>query len=363
MKLQELALPSPAKQITRVFESYFGKKIKVEQLSERQARYLLGRVRALVNEHRGQAGFHHSEQNPSYLKLMMMEQVLTKKISEQVTQQPTPSMDPNSVARADAAKNQAIRQIKDPKMQGIMKRAAQGQSLTRDEQGMVANAAMAGGAVHEEQVNELSKKTLGSYVKKASRDQVGNGEKLERRVPNQLTKALRRDKGISRAVDRLARESYNPNSLRRKLRESEVQQAQVIMASQDLVDQVQKIIEQMSSIQFKDLPALVDQIKNEVGIDQAMQFNQDATAALGAIVQACQTGKAQLEGAVAVVTGQGPQVPGQTPPPVGGPAGPELGGAEQDVNLDIDDGGDNLDLNVDDEVTPPPTSSLGRKKR
>jgi hypothetical protein len=35
-------------------------------------------------------------------------------------------------------------------------------------------------------------------------------------------------------------------------------------------------------MQFKDLPALVDSIKNQVGPDQATQFNGDASAALSA---------------------------------------------------------------------------------
>ena len=36
-------------------------------------------------------------------------------------------------------------------------------------------------------------------------------------------------------------------------------------------------------MQFKELPALVDSIKNEVGVDQAAQFNADAAAALSGL--------------------------------------------------------------------------------
>jgi hypothetical protein len=77
-----------------------------------------------------------------------------------------------------------------------------------------------------------------------------------------------------------------------------------------MVDQVQKMIEQVTSMQFKDLPALVDQIKNEVGVDQAQQFNADATAALAGLTQNLQGSKGQLETALGVVTGQAPAVPG-----------------------------------------------------
>ena len=134
--------------------------------------------------------------------------------------------------------------------------------------------------------------------------------------------------------------------LQRRLREaSEVQQAQVVLASKDMVDQVQKMIEQTTSVQFKDLPALVDQIRNEVGYDQATQFNTDATAALSGLVQNLQVAKGQLETALGVVTGQAPQIPGAdlgVPPEGAGDIGADLGselppeGGEEDLNLDID---------------------------
>jgi hypothetical protein len=117
------------------------------------------------------------------------------------------------------------------------------------------------------------------------------------------------------------------HSLRRKLKESEVQQAQVVLASQDMVDQVQKMIEQVTSMQFKDLPALVDQIKNEVGVDQAQQFNADATAALAGLTQNLQGSKGQLETALGVVTGQAPAVPGADMAPAEMPV-PDMGAEE-----------------------------------
>jgi hypothetical protein len=85
---------------------------------------------------------------------------------------------------------------------------------------------------------------------------------------------------------------------------SEVQQAQVVLAAQDMVDKMQKMLEEITAMQFKDLPALVDSIKNEVGQQQANQFNADATAALSGLVQNLQAGKQQMDAALGVVTGQ-----------------------------------------------------------
>jgi hypothetical protein len=163
----------------------------------------------------------------------------------------------------------------------------------------------------------------------------------------------------------LQKEMNNPtmaameSKIARRLREaSEIQQAQVVLASQDMVDQVQKMSEQVSAMQFKDLPALVDQIKNEVGVDQATQFNGDASAALSGLLQNLQGAKQQLESALGVVTGQAPTVPGQEAgldAPV--PGQEEIG---IDAELPTPDGEEDIDAEMDANVEP---AGLGRERR
>ena len=80
MKLFELAAQQPSKKAAKVFESYFGDSINVDVISPKQARIMLSKINKLVNEHRQTIEFHHSEKNPTYLKLMMMERVLSAKV-------------------------------------------------------------------------------------------------------------------------------------------------------------------------------------------------------------------------------------------------------------------------------------------
>ena len=306
MKLLELAAIQPTKQAAKVFESYFGGRVKIDTITPKQARSLLTRVRGLVKEHRRTPEFHSSEQNPSYLKLMMMEQVLSAKVKEDATvgmaqpsgstattpQTPqTPSTDTAKAARA-----QMIQKIKDPQLQAAMKKSLNGGTLSPAEQQMVSNAALASGGAMSE-----------------SRRQ-------------------------------------------RRLREaSEIQQAQVVLASQDMVDQVQKMSEQVSSMQFKDLPALVDQIRNEVGADQATQFNGDASAALSGLLQNLQGAKQQLEAALGVVTGQAPQVPGED-------MGAEMPPPAEEMPAELPAPEDDVDAEMDANLGAPKTS-LGRGRR
>lgn len=156
----------------------------------------------------------------------------------------------------------------------------------------------------------------------------------------------------------------------RMLKESEVQQAQVVLAAQDMVDKMQGMLEDVSELQFKELPALVDSIKNQVGIDQATQFNTDATTALTGLMQNLQGAKQQMDAALGVVTGQqAAPVPGMDAGADLAAAGADLGAADQAADAGLDD----LDAAADaaggeiaapgDESEPAPAAALGRARR
>jgi hypothetical protein len=268
MKLQELAAPSPTKQIAKVFESYFGSNIEFDRLTSRQTQHLLQRVQGLLREHRSGSARYQSQQNPGYLKLVMMEQALTTRMAEEAI--PVAPVAPG----AKPAQPNTV-QVKDPKLAAALKKSTAGQTLNPEEQKLVAGAAMM---------------------------------QAESRLRRVMT----------------------------RLNESEVQQAQVVLAAQDMVDKMQGMLEDVTELQFKELPALVDSIKNQVGIDQATQFNTDATAALAGLVQNLQGAKAALDQALGVVTGQAPApdagmasapAPGAVDPAAGMAApAPDMGG-------------------------------------
>ena len=124
-------------------------------------------------------------------------------------------------------------------------------------------------------------------------------------------------------------------------------------------------------MQFKELPALVDSIKNQVGIDQAQQFNTDATAALAGLVQNLQGAKQQLDAALGVVTGQGsPGIPGVPAPGLGAEVGADVGaemggapGAEMGAELGADAGAELDAAATAAGAEPAPAAALGRQRR
>jgi hypothetical protein len=156
----------------------------------------------------------------------------------------------------------------------------------------------------------------------------------------------------------------------RRLNESEVQQAQVVLAAQDMVDKMQGMLEDVSELQFKELPALVDSIKNQVGVDQAAQFNADATTALTGLLQNIQGAKQQLDAALNVVTGAAPAgaaAAGAMGADIAAGAG-DMAAAGADMAAAGDMGAEmgadaELDAAAAEAGAEPPAAALGRAKR
>ena len=85
----------------------------------------------------------------------------------------------------------------------------------------------------------------------------------------------------------------------------EVEKSQVVLAAQDMVDSVQKMMEDISDMLVKELPALVDSIQSEIGVNESEQFNSQASEALSGIANVLTQSKATLQSALNAITGQG----------------------------------------------------------
>jgi hypothetical protein len=294
MKLNELAVTRPTQQIAKVFESHFDQQVQFDLMNRGQLHNMYRKVRGVLSEHRSGPARHTSERNPAYLKLMMMEQALAEKIYE-------------------------------------------------DEMA-AANAAAPAPGVNPQQAAAMAAKQ--------KMDQKTQIQKELEDLKKQVTDKQNELTNLSSTTS--VQERRRAQTYGYYLSESEVQQAQVVLAAQDMVDKMQGMIEDTTEMQFKELPALVDSIKNQIGADQAAQFNNDAQAALTGLVQNLQGSKQQLEQALGVVTGQGPvEMPGaeMAPPP---PAGEE----QIDVSMTAPSPEEQLDA-----AAVGPAASLGRERR
>jgi hypothetical protein len=298
MKLNELAVTRPTQQIAKVFEGHFDQRMQFDSLNRKQLHSMYRQVRGALSEVRSSPARHHSEKNPSYLKMMMMEQALAEKIYE-------------------------------------------------DEMAAQGGTAPAAG-VNPQQAAAMAAKQKVDTVKKLETDLEAKKKEVTD-LQNQLNAAK-----TTTTVAEWRRRARDGGYY---LSEGEVQQAQVVLAAQDMVDKMQDMIEDSTEMQFKELPALVDSIKNQIGQEQAAQFNNDAQAALSGLVQNLQASKQQLEQALGVVTGQGPvAMPGADagmPPAPGGDMG--LAGPPP--------GEEQIDISATEPGAAAPAAALGRERR
>jgi hypothetical protein len=146
----------------------------------------------------------------------------------------------------------------------------------------------------------------------------------------------------------------------------EVEKSQTILAAQDMVDSIQKMVEQVSDMIVKELPALVDSVQSEIGVNESSSFSQQATEALTSLQAALTQSQGTMKDAVNGITGQGDMGAFDGANDMSADIGGDLGG-EEDFNMDaseeLPDGSEEeVDLNMDVEE-PEDLGSVGRAKR
>lgn len=120
------------------------------------------------------------------------------------------------------------------------------------------------------------------------------------------------------------------------LENEEVQKSQVILAAQDMIDTMQKMIEQVSKMNAEELPAVCEGIQNEFGVQESEQFNSAVGEALMGLQQALTQAKGSLNSALNAITGaEAPAADmgmgAEMPPPPGG---------EEEVEMDAEVSGE-----------------------
>ena len=115
------------------------------------------------------------------------------------------------------------------------------------------------------------------------------------------------------------------------LENEEVQKSQVLLAAQDMVDSIQKMIVDVSKMKVEEMPAVVTGINNEIGTNEGSQFEGEVTEALTALEQSLTGAKQALTNALGKLTGEGGGMPADSfgaPEPMAGEEPMDMGGEE-----------------------------------
>jgi len=166
-----------------------------------------------------------------------------------------------------------------------------------------------------------------------------------RMVPDPFdVQRIARKKGMSMG------ESQNLVRKLRTLLETEVSQAEVMMAAKGFAQELQEMIEKIGRLQNEDLPPVTDQMRETYGMESASAFQTQIAGALQSVMDSLYTAKSQVDDAVSNMaeTGQVGAAVDMDKDIMGGDLGTDLGpDAAMDAELDLDNIGD--ELGADDE--------------
>jgi hypothetical protein len=88
------------------------------------------------------------------------------------------------------------------------------------------------------------------------------------------------------------------------LKEGEMESAELVLAAKDMVDQLQKMQEQIGELQNENLPPLVDAIRDEMGQDKADSFASAAKGTLDTVLASVESARSGMDGASRLLTGE-----------------------------------------------------------
>lgn len=102
-------------------------------------------------------------------------------------------------------------------------------------------------------------------------------------------------------------------TMKTKVKESaELEAAEVMLAAQELVDELQKMVENLAEMQVQKLMPIVDAMKEQMGFEQAEAYNAAADAALAGLLDQAKAAKDALDNATMAARGEAPAAPAPT---------------------------------------------------
>ena len=151
------------------------------------------------------------------------------------------------------------------------------------------------------------------------------------------------------------KDSVNPRSVTlanlRTLMEQDLDQAELVLAAKDMVDRLQKMAEDLASMQVEDLMPLTDAMRESFGTEQANAFSASADATLAAALETIKATREQMDQAVLVLTGEGApmndMMGGEMPP--AGDMGEPMPGDEMAVPTEDEFAGEEAAAGVEGE--------------
>ena len=301
MNLKEITKPITAKSLNETLAKRFGKKLNVQDFTNEQLDDARNKLRTQLSAIETTESFDDVHKSDTYQKSKLMLDVLNAEISERE----------NIVEFNKEDEKEADKDSK--KMQKKGSHATSSPSQGGKDKKVDEKAAKPDFADIDGDKNK--KETM----KKAAQD------KKEKEGGKQDSKGLsakqkKLPKGLQQAI------------AKKKTNEGKEDEAELVMASKDMVDRVTSWMEDTAEMQTESMLELADAIRDEMGIQQSDAFVQTVKPALESMYAAMETTRAALTQGVGMLTGEG-----EAPPEdMGGEPDPEAPAVDDEMEPTVD---------------------------
>ena len=375
MKLKELNTTTHSK---KVLADYFDTKIDTKKLSPTQRTTMLNKVNAMIGEVKSTSRIHTSEKNPTYLKLLVLKEALVTDGNEFVQARLAAIKAGKKEFKVGDKTYRVTGDTSDELEEGFMPDEFDGKLEDgttyrveidmHDEAGYIPKpiiingkpAHMANQDLYDKVMDDAREEIANADIDvpmedkhSAMQDELRDLEMDIANTPMDSPEMKMKKARHSALMKKMKAEGHcgthkKKKSESKQVTESEVEQAQVILAAQDMVDKIQGYIEDISNMRYEDLPAVVDQMRNELGVNHAQNFADASVGVLDTLLTQLNDAKASMEGSMSGITGQAPITADSMDEPV------------DDIEpADAPPADDAADL----EPEVDPTDNLGREKR
>lgn len=278
MNLQEITKPITAQSLNETLAKRFGKKLNVQQFTSEQLEDARNKLRTQLSAIETNESFDDVHSNDTYQKSKLMLDVLNAEISERsniVGEEKKPDKDGDGVPDwADKKPGEDDHAKKDSKS---------GKGLSAKQKKLPKGLQK---AIAKKKTNE------GKY--EYFDDKATAQAHAEKHGGKVYTNSGKGNAG-----------GKNTHVVIKDLKEGKEDEAELVMASKDMVDRVTSWMEDTAEMQTESMLELGDKIRDEMGIDKSEEFIGTVKPALGSLFTALESTRDSLTSGVAILTGEG----------------------------------------------------------
>jgi len=337
MNLKEITKPITVKSLNETLAKRFGKKLNVQQFTNEQLDDARNKLRTQLSAIETNESFDDVHTSDTYQKSKLMLDVLNAEIAERAEKKPDddgdgvpdwadkkPGEDDHAKKDSKGGKGLSAKQKKLPKglQKAIAKKTNEGISAKDKKTG---KKIVPGTPEWNEKYNKGMKKT--------------NEEAEEGKMPSKAHIMKMCKDGKTQAEICKMHPDCDQAKLKAmikecgsKMNEGKEDEAELVMASKDMVDRVTSWMEDTAEMQTESMLELADAIRDEMGMQQSDAFVGTVKPALESMYTAMEATRAALTQGVGMLTGEG-----EAPPEdMGGEPDPEAPAVDDEMEPTVD---------------------------